>query len=66
MKFLQMPGYFFFLNGEEDKEKQMFHNTTDNLSREKCIANLRLFIVLYCFVLVFFCFLRLVVVLFGL
>ena len=44
----------------------MFHNTKDDLSGEKCIANLRLFIVLYCFVLVFFCFLRLVVVLFGL
>ena len=59
-----MPGYFFFLNGEEDKEKQMFHNTKGDLSGEKCIANLRLFIVLYC--IVFFCFLRLVVVLVGL
>ena len=34
----------------------MFHNTKDDLSGEKCIANLRLFIVLYCFVLVFFLF----------
>lgn len=40
-----MPGY-----GEEDKEKQMFHNTKDDLSGEKCIAILRLFIVLFCFV----------------
>ena len=51
-----MPGYFFFLNGEEDKEKQMFHNTKDDLSGESCIANLRLFIVLFCFVLLFFLF----------
>ena len=56
MKFLQIPGYSFFLNGEEDKEKQMFHNTKDDLSGEKCIANLRLFIVLYCIVLFFFLF----------
>ena len=59
----------FFLNGEEDEEKQMFHSTKDDLWGVKCIANLRLFIVLFCFVLscfFFFCFLRLVVVLVGL
>ena len=60
MKFLQIPGYFFFFNGE-DKEKQMFHNTKDDLSGEKCVY-LSFCVVLFCL----FCFLRLVVVLVGL
>lgn len=53
MKILQMHG-ISFKNGEEDEEKQMFHSTKDDFSAVKGIANLRLFIVLFCFVLFFF------------